>query len=252
MTPARLRFSLSFVLVLVSVSGLTAEPAGKRRAVQHPSPAGEKITADSIKGTILDDVTGQPISAVRVSIGTRSDVSSTDGKFTAKNVTGYDFIAVEATRSGYVTKLVKVTTSGDQQLTIRLTPTPTVRVRKTDNSTIDVDFESLEFGYAVPFSGYRQYAFEEFCKGGASVQIDRSEIRKINGPATVVHGGAPCCPDKDVLKINLQLKSGETTDVYFLDSCEAGVTRIDLIARAHVQGQFQYIPFTEISEVVFP
>ncbi len=245
MNPAT-RF-LSLVLVLVCASGLMAE---KRRAVAHPGPAGTLLTG-TIHGTVLDDSTGLPIASVRVAVGTRNDVTGADGRFDAKNVSGYGFIPVEATRSGYVTKIDKLTASGEQTIVVRLTPTPTVRVKKTDNSTLDVDAESVEFGYAVPFSGYRQYSYEDFCKGGASVQIDRSEIRKITGPATVVHG-SPCCPDKDVLKINITLKTGETTDVFFLDSCEAGVTRIDLIARDHLKGQFQYLPFSEISEVVFP
>jgi len=243
MNPSRI---LSFILILACATSLAA---GKRRAVEHPGPA-VQLTG-TIRGTILDDTTGVPVASVRVSVGTRSDVTGADGKFEAKNVTGTGSILVEATRSGYLTKTYTITTSGDQTITLRLTPTPTVHVRKIDDSTLDVDFESVEFGYAVPFSGYRQYRYEDFCKGGTAVQIDRSEISRINGPATVVHG-SPCCPDKDVLKVNLLLKTGETTDVFFIDSCEAGVTRIDLIARDHLQGQFKFIPFTEIREVVFP
>jgi hypothetical protein len=245
MNPATRLFSL--ILVLACATGLFAE---KRRAVAHPGPGGPLLTG-TIKGTVLDDSTGLPITSVRVAIGSKNDVTGADGKFEGKNATGFGFINVEASRSGYVTKTEKLTTGGDQTITMRLTPTPTVHLKKTDNSTLDVDFESVEFGYAVPFSGYRQYSYEDFCKNGAPVAIDRAEIRKITGPATVVHG-SPCCADKDVLKINITLKTGETTDVFFLDSCEAGVTRIDLIARAHVQGQFQFIPFSQISEVVFP
>ncbi|HKR65944.1 MAG TPA: hypothetical protein VJZ00_19590 [Thermoanaerobaculia bacterium] len=252
MNPATLRRFFSLALVLVSFAGLSAEPAGKRRAVAHPGPAGDKVTIDLLKGTVIDDVTGAPIPSMRLTIGTKSDVTGPNGTFQAKDVFGYGSIIVEATRSGYVTKTEHLTTSGNQTITLRMTPTPTVRVRKTDNSTVDVDFESLEFGYAVPFSGYTQAPFEEFCKNGASVKIDRSEIRRITGPATVVEGGATCCPGKSVLRVNVELKSGEKTDVFFLDSCEAGITRIDLIARHHTQGGLQYIPFQEISEVVFP
>jgi hypothetical protein len=235
-----------FILILACAGSLAA---GKRRAVEHPGPAA--LLTGTIHGTILDDTTGVPVPSVRVSVGNRSDVTGADGKFQANNVSGAGSIPVEASRSGYLTKTYTITTSGDQTITLRLTPTPTVHVKKTDDSTLEVDFESAEFGYGVPFSGYRQFRYEDFCKGGLAVQIDRSEISKINGPAVVVHG-SPCCPDKDVLRVNLLLKTGETTDVFFIDSCEAGVTRIDFIARDHLQGQFKFIPFSEIREVVFP
>lgn len=250
MNPVSSRRFLSLFLALCLFSTLSAH-AAKRRAVAHPSPAGDLITSALITGVVLDDTTGVPIASARLSIGAKSDVTAADGKFSAKNVSGYGFISVEATRSGYLPASTKLTTSGDHQVTLRMTPTPTVHARKTDGTTYNLDFESLEFGYAVPFSGYRQYQYEEFCKNGVNVQIDRSEIKQINGPATVVTG-APCCPTKDVLKVNLELKTGENVDVYFIDSCEAGVTRIDLIARDHTQGQFVYLPFSELSEVVFP
>jgi hypothetical protein len=224
--------------------------AEKRRAVAHPAPLGDKLTIN-VEGVILDDATGTPVSAVRVTVGNRSDVTSTDGKFSAHGATGFGSIDITATRSGYLAKTVTVNASGDHTVTLRLTPTPTVKVTKTNASVMNVDAESVEFGYAVPFSGYRQYPYEDFCKGGTAVAIDRSEIKRIVGPATVV-SDAPCCPSKNVLKINLELRTGEKTDVYFLDSCEAGVTRIDFIARDHTGGMFQYIPFTEITEVVFP
>lgn len=251
MTPAFSRRSLSLLFVLCSFVALSAE-AGKRRSVAHPSPAGEKLTLGTVSGVVLDDSTGLPINAVRVAIGSKEDVTAADGKFSAKNVTGYGVITVAATRSGYVTKSTGITTSGDHQVTLRLTPTPTVRARKTDGTSLNLDFESLEFGYAVPFSGYRKYPYDEFCKNGATVQIDRAEIKQINGPATIVGTGVSCCPGKNVLKVGLELKNGEKFDGYFIDSCEAGVTRIDLIARDHTQGQFVYLPFSELSEVVFP
>ena len=251
MTPVFFRRSLSFLFILCFFVALSAQ-AGKRRAVGHPSPAGEKLTLGTVSGVVLDDSTGLPINAVRVAIGTKEDVTAADGKFSAKNVTGYGAITVAATRSGYVTKSASITTSGDHQITLRMTPTPTVRVRKTDGTTLNVDFESLEFGYAVPFSGYRKYPYDEFCKNGVSVQIDRAEMKQINGPATIVASGVPCCPGTNVLKVGLELKNGEKFDGFFVDSCEAGVTRIDLIARDHTQGQFVYLPFSELSEVVFP
>lgn len=251
MHPASIRRLLSLIFVLSLLTSLSVH-AGKRRAVAHPSPAGNAITIPILNGTVLDDVTGLPVNAARVSVGTKSDVTRPDGTFTVKNVTGFGFIAIEATRSGYLAKSVNLTTGGDQQVTLRMTPTPTVVVSKTDGATVHLDYESVEFGYPVVFSGYRKYPHEDFCKNGVPVQIDRSEIKKIIGPATVVSGAAPCCPTMDVVKINLELKTGEKVDVYFIDSCEAGVTKFDIIGREHTLGRFVYIGFSDVNEVVFP
>jgi hypothetical protein len=250
MYPASIRRSLSLLFILSLLTGVSAH-AGKRRAVAHPSPSGDLISVAILSGVVLDDATGLPVNAARVSVGTKSDVTGSDGKFSVKNATGYGSIAVEATRSGYLPKSMNITTSGNQQITLRMTPTPPVLVKRTDGTTVSLDYESVEFGYPIVFSGYRKYQYEDFCKNGVAVQIDRSEIKKINGPATIV-SGSPCCPSKDVLKVNLELKTGEKVDVYFIDSCEAGETKIDLIGREHIQGQFVYIGFSELSEVVFP
>jgi hypothetical protein len=236
--------SLAFVLAVPSFA------ATKRRAANHPA-AGGQLTAD-ITGTVLDNGTGQPISSVRVKVGRESDTTDAAGKFDLKTVTGFNgSINVEVTRSGYTSKTVRLTTGGKQDLTIRLDPTPTVRVRKVDGTTYDIDFDSAEFGYAVTFSGYRSDTFEDFCKAdGTSIAVDRTQLRRITGPAVTATGSA-CCPNTAAVKVNIELKTGEKTDVVFLDACN-GYPNIDFLGRDHTTGKFQYIPFHDIAEITFP
>jgi hypothetical protein len=247
--PRRL-FSVALIATVVLVA-LPSQAAGRRRAAAHPTAA-NKLTAAKISGTVVDDVTGQPIVLLRVRIGDRSDVTDNAGKFEVRNVTSFQgTIVVEASRSGYTPKTVNLTTGGEQVLNLRLQPLPTVRVRKSDNTTLDLDSDSIEFGYPVVFSGYLSNSFDEFCKpNGTAITVSREDIRKINGPATKTQQAA-CCGTHEVEKINVELKTGEVTDLYFVDTCN-GIPSIDLIGRNHSTGRLEYTPFTAITEVVFP
>ena len=62
---------------------------------------------------------------------------------------------------------------------------------------------------------------------------------------------AACCGTHEAEKINVELKSGEITDLYFVDTCN-GIPSIDLIGRNHATGRLEYTAFTGIAEVVFP
>jgi hypothetical protein len=250
MNSLSVRRLLSFALVATLFLILPAQ-AQRRRAVSPPTATG-KLVADKINGTVVDDVTNQPVAFVHVKVGDRSDNTDALGKFEVKNVTSYHgLIQVEASRTGYATKSTQLTTGGNQTLALRVAPRPTVSVKKTNQSVTAVDFESIEFGYPVVFSGYVSASSDEFCRpSGAKSTIDRSEIRKITGPATVVTLTS-CCSTHTLLKINAELKTGEITDLYFMDTC-TGIPGIDLVARNHLTGKVEYTSFTDIAEIVFP
>ena len=223
--------------------------AGKRRAVKH-APPDNQIFA-TVTGTVLDDTTGQPVRSVKVIIGTKSDFTDSQGKYRIRNASAVGTsMSVLAERSGYESKTATLTTGGNQVVDFRLVPRPTVSVRTTDGVTRQIDFESIRFGYTLPFAGYVDDEAEDFCKpDGTAINVDRSAMKKITGPATEVQV-ASCCTESDVLRVKVELRTGETTDVAFVDSCDGYV--VDLIGRNHVTGEFEYLHFTEIAEVVFP
>src|SRR5687768_862253 len=76
--PSRL-FAVALIATAVLVA-LPSEAAGRRRAASHPT-ATNKLTAAKISGTVVDDVTGQPIPLLRVRIGDRTDTTDNAGKF---------------------------------------------------------------------------------------------------------------------------------------------------------------------------
>jgi len=237
------------VLVLLTLLFTIPAAAQKRRAVRKSPPEGQAITL-TINGTVRDAATDAPIASVEVHAGSKVSYSGADGKFRIKDVNGFGAITVTLERSGYALKTESITSGGAQDLTFRLTPTPTVRVRKTDNTTLDLDTESVKFGYVLTFGGYSDATFDDFCKAdGAQVTIDKSQMKKLTGPATKV-AQANCCANPELMKINIQLKTNETFDAVFKDSCFG--YRVDLIGREHVSGNFAYVPFFDIAEVVFP
>jgi hypothetical protein len=52
------------------------------------------------------------------------------------------------------------------------------------------------------------------------------------------------------MTVNVEMKSGETSQVYFNDSCFGN--EVDFIGRERSTGQWLYFNFTNIAEIDFP
>jgi len=229
------------------VATILAVPAfaQKRRAAAHPT-AGNKFVV-TITGTVLDDVTGAP---VRNAIVTASFAGVTDatGKFRLRNVTVYGAIEVKVERTGYVTATKTLRINETPELNFRVTPTPTVTVRRTNGTTAILDTESVRFGHSALFSGYVE--INEVCRqDGTRMPLDFTKVSRVGGPGTLVPSG-PCC-NTEIAKIPMTLKSGETFDIFFIDSCGDDF-KPDFSGREHVGGDFAFIAITDIAEIVFP
>lgn len=223
--------------------------AQKRRAVQHPSPPdpGMSIT---VTGKVLDAVTGAPVVFASVQVGNRSDRTDTTGAFQL-TTTIYGQADLTVQRSGYTVLTQPISGPGPHALTLRVQPTPTVKLRLVDGTEHDVDNESVEFGYVPPFSSYIKNDHDDFCKpDGTTLVLNRTQFSRITGPATNETAGACCGGTGTPQKINATLKSGEVTPLYFTDSC--GGYSIDFIARDHVSGRMIFAKFSNIAEIIFP
>lgn len=221
--------------------------AQKRRAVQHPSPAAPP-TAVVVTGKVLDAVTNAPVNLATVRLGNRTDRTDATGSFQI-NTTIYGQGEVTAERSGYVLGRETITAGGPLALTLRLQPTPTAILRLTDGSVHEIDYESVEFGYIPPFGSYSKSDHDDFCKpDGTNVTLNRTEMKRIVGPAT--NESASACCGGTPQKIVITLRTGEISGYYFKDSCDG--YSIDLISREHVSGKTIYTKFSNISEIVFP
>jgi hypothetical protein len=250
MLPNTFRRTLTAALATVILFSVSAEAAGKRRAVTPRSP-GVPFTVELISGQVLDNVTGQPIVSAEVWIGNRSDVTDAQGRFDIKNAAGQGFMTVEIMRSGYQPFTGKFLPNDSRTMSVRLNPTQTVMVRETNGTVHHLDIESVKFGYPVPFSGYRESEAEDFCTAnGTTMNVHRGTMAKLTGPAVIVAGGA-CCTAGNAAKMTLTLKSGVTQDVIFTDTCEERY-KVDIGGREHVSAKFVHILITDIAEIVFP
>jgi len=249
MNPANLR--RTFLVALAAALCLTLPgEAQKRRSVGQRSP-GPQFTIEKISGQVLDSVTNQPVVSASISAGNRSDITDAQGRYELKNVRGNGYLLVEVERTGYKPYTARFNQNDNPVMDVRLVPTPTVTIRKTNGDTLVVDMESFKFGYPVPFSGYRDAESDDFCTSdGRKHYIHRAQMAKITGPAVLVPGGS-CCDSGNAAKMTLTLKSGQTMEVIFTDTCEERY-KVDIGARLHTAGTFVHVPITEIAEIVFP
>ncbi|HVE72553.1 MAG TPA: carboxypeptidase-like regulatory domain-containing protein [Thermoanaerobaculia bacterium] len=248
MNPAKPYRSLAVALLVMAAIAVPA--FAKNRAVGHRTPPGQ-FSVPLINGTVVDNVTGQPVIGAEVSAGgNRFDATDTQGRFDLKSVTGFGTIVVTVARSGYQPTTASVTPTGATTLTIRMTSTPTTTVRLVTGETKVLDTESIKFGYPV-FTGYVESESEDFCKitDSTQVTIHRSQMAKVTGPAQTVSAGA-CCTG-NAQKMTLTLKTGEVMEVIFTDTCQERY-KVDVDGRLHVSGQFEHIPIENIAEIVFP
>jgi len=249
MNPAKLRNFLAFAALVALVLAVPAH-AAKRRAVTHPGP-GVPISVATLTGVVLDAATSQPVRAMTVFVGTRSTATDDQGRFELKNTSGVDALLLQTDRSGYQPSSTRIGPNDPKDVTLRIAPTPTVTVRRTNGETTSVDLESLKFGYPVPFSGYRESEFEDFCRAnGTKLNVHRSQFKRLVGPGVQTASG-PCCPSGNATRMSVTLRTGVTEDLFFTDTCENRYF-VDLGARDHLSGGFVHIPITEIAEIVFP
>lgn len=237
----RLKLVAAALAVVVSIPLFAATPA-KRRSV-GPLPDA------TLTGTVVDDATGAPVVAADVTYADRTTTTDTQGKFTLV-VPGGRPTTLSVRRSGYDPATANVTPGGTSSVTIRVKGRATVRVRTTNNTTYNLDYESAQFAYTVPFSGYAKSDAGNFCKpDGSEYKPDKSLIARVVGPATETTFSA-CCKIGPVRTAQLELKDGSKTQVYFVDSCFG--FQVNFLGRDHVSGQFVYLDFKDVAEIVFP
>lgn len=223
----------------------------RRRASLPPG-----VPTVKISGVITDATNGQPLpGAVASADGRPSVPTGADGKYELLVVKGRN-VAVTATQFAYFPKTQPVFGQEGNVLNFALSPKATVTVKLTApqgdpaKSTYDLEIESAQFAYLIPFSSYARSDSGNFCKeDGTSFTPDKHDIKRVLGPATPV-SFAKCCTLGPIMKATVEMKSGEILPVYFNDSCFGA--EVDFLGREKSSGVYQYFKFTDITEIDFP
>jgi hypothetical protein len=239
MTITRKLLLLTFALLIT----LPLAAATRRRAVQLTPGTEVPVT-----GQITDAVTNAPVIQADLQSGRLHVLTDIAGKFTMNLPSGRTTV-LTVTRSGYETKTLSVTPEGPTTLSTKLTPTPTVRVVMTSGAAYDLDRESAQFAYALPFAGYARSSEGNFCLAdGSPYKPTAADLSKVIGPA--VSGSSSACCKNPVMTITLEKRGGEKVTAAFVDSCAA--FEVDFVGRDHQSGQNRYLRFTEIAQITFP
>ena len=231
------------LLVIIAVP-LFALGETKRRAVAPHAP--ELAT---LSGTVTDSSTGAPVAGVQIFAGSQTaGVTDAKGQFSVK-IPVSQSVVLTFSRAGYATLTSNVTISGDATRAFQMSPKPVTNVRLVDGTTVQLDTDTIQFGYLAPFSGYVADTKVNLCTtGGNSFIPDRADIQKITAAAQL--NDATCCSRGAIPAINVQLKNGTSSTGGFVDAC-FGYTE-DVIGHDHNSGQAAYIHFSNIAEIDFP
>lgn len=210
------------------------------------------ISSVTITG-VIRDASGAPVAGAIVHSGTfysNSNGTDPDGKYSLK-LPGNRLTLITVEDFAFDPVTVPFTPTKDAKLDLTVTrPRPALTVKLSSGETHILDLGTSQFGYLIPLSGYGRTDNANFCKpNGTAFAPAKTEFARIVGPATSVNFSG-CCTRGPVMMVNVEMKSGETSQVYFNDSCFGN--EVDFIGRERSTGQWLYFNFTNIAEIDFP
>jgi len=215
-------------------------------------------------GLIVDATTNKPVVEAEVTSGTRTVKTNASGAFDIVIITGRP-VGLIVHRSGYEDLPVTVSLPNvvspptvspvipvpPPNITpVSLTPKASVVLKTTAGATMNLDADTVQFAYVIPFSSPATSTVASVCHlDGTADEIDRSEFSRIVGPAALATNAA-CCKLGPALAINVEMKTGEKERVLFTDSC-FGYDCI-FTGRDHESAQYVYVKFTDVATIDFP
>lgn len=201
-----------------------------------------------VQGTVIDAATGMPIPFASITAGKRHAFASRFGMFSLSVGPAIGDVAVTVGRTGYQSSTVTISGGGTHEVNFRLRGRPAAVLQKIDGTSVALDDDSVVFGYAVPFMNYQTATGNVFCvTDGTHATIPMAQVARITALGTSVPSS--CCP-RPAQRVLLELRDGTIHDATFIDSCYG--YSVDLIARDRATGDTVYVPFGQVSEIVFP
>lgn len=241
-----LAFSRPRAVAVLTLALLTAIPLSAATNKRHLIAPLPEVT---ISGVVTDATTGARVKNVVVSNGVVFSITDDQGAWTLKLPLGRPTL-LTATYFAFKTQTQTVTPAAGAHADFALSPNPIITVKTTAGESVDLDYDTSKFAYIIVFIGYVKDDNANFCRpNGETWGPNKSEFRKVTGPATNVNF-SPCCTLGPITTANVEMKSGEKTAVYFNDSCFGN--EVDFLGRERSTGVFRYFAFKDIAEIDFP
>ena len=237
-------FARIFTITLLAALPLSA-------AIRERATA--TLPSVKISGIIRDAATGAPVPGAIVRSGTNTSVQNGNGT----KIDGKYSIVLPAGRPALLT----VSDFAYQPFTVTVTPeanmildlalpqaNPAVTVKLVNGESHVLDLGTSQFGYYIVLSGYARFDNANLDSSPTEAVL-LGDIAKIVGPATSVNF-SPCCTRGPVLTLNVELKSGQKSQMYLVDSCYDN--ELDFIGRERSTAQWMYLNLNNIAEIDFP
>ncbi|MBW3671860.1 MAG: carboxypeptidase-like regulatory domain-containing protein [Acidobacteria bacterium] len=235
------------IALITSISILFVVPeadAQRRRAV------GRHIQLGSLSGVVTDAASGEPLAGAEVRIEDSRRTTNSKGEYAFENLAAGTW-SVTADRWGYKAETREVqTSSGPSTADFALELAPYVTLTRSSGETERYSAESVEFGYALPFTGTVSSTELTVCTGDpdAPIVLERGSIARIQGPAVRVESA--CCDKSNGERVTIERKSGEVFDAVILDSCPP--YNMYFIGRNLDSGNIVYRRLSETTSIEFP
>src|SRR5260221_12098522 len=232
----------AFLLLIVAIAAPLSAATSKRHLIS-PLP---QVT---VNGTVTDSATGKPVKNVQIANGIVFTFTDDAGTYSIKLPGGRPTL-LTATYFAYKPFTKTVTPAAGATFDFSLSPNPSIFVKTTAGETVNLYYGTSKFAYIVVFIGYVVDNSANLCKpDGTAWAPNKSEFNKILGPAQDANF-SPCCTKGPVTTVNVEMKTGEKTAVYFNDSCFGN--EADFLGRERSTGSFRYFAFKDIAEIDFP
>lgn len=233
------------VAILLSVSFMAPDAeAQRRRAVERHTDTGTLV------GVVTDASTGAVLASAEVTIAGTTRLTNEDGEYKFDKV-AVGHWSVTAKRWGYGATTREITIGlGENRADFGLQLSPWVTLTRENGDVERFAFDTVKFGYAIPFTGTVTSPTLNVCTGSPNepIQLLPGSIARIEGPAERV--STPCCPKFDGEEVGIQLKTGETFKAVLLDSCPP--YDMYFIGRGLDSEGTTFRRFSEISSIEFP
>ena len=224
-------------------------------AAQTRERAVQKTAATVTVSGVVRDASGAPVAGAIVHSGTyysNGNGTAADGKYSLNLPAGRPMlITVDDFAFDPVTVTFTPNKSGTNTLDVQMTNArPALTVKLSSGETHTLDLGTSQFGYYIPLSGYARFDNPNWCKpDGSAFAPSKNDIARIVGPVTAVNF-SPCCTRGPIMTANVEMKSGDKSQIYFNDSCFG--SEVDFIGRERSTGQWMYFNFANIAEIDFP